>query len=110
MSIILTNSDVAVWTGTLTQEVESTISGEIPWLRLCEGVDIEDWIDDLFAGIGTDGSVFIEIMLPSGAAVNIEAGCVDGCVDIHSVTVIGDIEPSGLTGCWVSVACQLPVS
>lgn len=101
MSTLVTNVESAVWTGTLTQEDDSSLSGEIPLSRLVDGLDVEDWIDDLFAGIGSDGSIFVELTLPCGAVVHVEAGCVDGCTDIHSVTVIGDIEPSGLTGCWV---------
>lgn len=106
MSTVSVESDSAVWSGVFTlaftSGVKTRISGEIPWSRLFAGVDVEDLIDDILAGIGADGSLFIEITLPCGAVVHIEAGCEDGDTDIHSVTVIGDIEPSGLTGCWMS--------
>lgn len=102
MSTVSIAEDSAVWSGTLIKETSVPISGEIPWSMLFAGVDVEEWIDGVFAGIGADGSLFIELRLPCGAVVHIEAGCDNGCTDIHSFTVIGDIEPSGLTGCWVS--------
>lgn len=106
MSTVSVESESAVWTGVFTlaftSGVKTRIRGEIPWLRLVAGVDVEEWIDDVLAGIGAGGSLFVEITLPCGAVVHIEAGCEDGGTDIHSFTVLGDIAPSGLTGCWVS--------
>jgi hypothetical protein len=83
------------------QKTIQTLIGEIPIEDLDRGVDIDAFVEGVWARLKCNGDMALKLIMSDGLVVDIESTCDLDEVEIHSVMYDFHKYPAGLCGRWI---------
>lgn len=75
--------------------------GEIPIEDLDRGVDVDEFVQRVWARLGCNGDMSLTLVMPDQLVVKIESTCDLNAIEIHGVGYDYHRFPAGLCGRWI---------